>query len=147
MKNKLKTKFLNHLLRNGNKKTCENVLLKCFKNLQKSSNKCHKKILKLALINSTPVFRIIVLKNNKTRKKNRKSKEIPKLITKNFERISWSIKYILNFTKQSFPTRLRAKLGQEIILNAKNKGNATKKVSHHQKQLILNKRFLLHFRW
>jgi len=88
MKNKLKTKFLNHLLRNGNKKTCEGVLLKCFKNLQKSSNKSHKKIFKLAVINSTPVFRLIVLKNKKTRKKNRKSKEIPKLITKNSERIS-----------------------------------------------------------
>lgn len=147
MKNKLKTKFLNHLLRNGNKKTCEGVLLKCFKNLQKSSNKSHKKIFKLAVINSTPVFRLIVLKNKKTRKKNRKSKEIPKLITKNSERISWSIKYILNFTKQSFPTRLRAKLGQEIILNAQNKGNTTKKVLDHQKQSISNKRFLLHFRW
>ena len=88
MKNKLKNKFLNFLLKNGNKKTCESVLLKCFKNLQKSSNKCYKRIFKLALINSTPVFRIIVLKNKKIRKKNRKSKEVPKLITKNFERIS-----------------------------------------------------------
>lgn len=88
MKNKSKVKFLNFLLRNGNKKTCESILLKCFKNLQKSSNKCHKKIFKLALVNSTPVFRIIVLKNKKIRKKNRQLKEIPKLITKNLERIS-----------------------------------------------------------
>ena len=147
MKNKLKNKFLNFLLKNGNKKTCESVLLKCFKNLQKSSNKCYKRIFKLALINSTPVFRIIVLKNKKIRKKNRKSKEVPKLITKNFERISWSMKYVLNFTKQPFPTRLRVKLGQEIILNAQNKGSATKKIPYHQKQSVSNKRLLLHFRW
>jgi len=147
MKNKLKTKFLNHLLKNGNKKTCEIILLKCFKNLQKSSNKCHKKVFQLALINSTPVFRIIVLKNKKIRKKNRKSKEIPKLITKDFERISWSMKYILNFTKQGFVTSSRVKLGQEIILSAQKKGNAAKKVLNYQKQSILNKRFLLHFRW
>ena len=146
MKNKLKIKFLNFLLKNGNKKTCENVLLKCFKTLQKSSNKCHKKVFKLALINSTPVFRTIILKNKRIRKKNRQSKEIPKLITKNFERISWSMKHILGFTKQSFRTRFRVKLGQEIILNAQNVGNATKNVSYYQKQSISNKRFLLHFR-
>lgn len=147
MKNRSKIKFLNFLLQNGNKKTCEKILLKCFKNLQKSSDKCHKKIFKLALVNSTPIFRIIVLRNKKVRKKNRQLKKIPKLITKNFERISWSMKYMLNFTKQSFHTRSRVKLGQEIISNAQNKGDAANNVPYYQKQAVLNKRFLLHFRW
>jgi len=88
MKNRLKNKILNHLLKNGNKKTCEVTLLKCFKTLQKTSNKCHKDIVQLAIINSTPVFRTAILRNKKVRKKNRKLKEVPKLITQNFERIS-----------------------------------------------------------
>jgi len=56
------------------------------------------------------------------------------------------MKHILNFTKQSFRVRLRIKLRQEIILNAQNVGNAAKNISHNQKQSILNKRFLLHFK-
>jgi len=61
----MRNKFLNHLIKNGNKKTCEIILLKSFKSLQKNSKKCYKRIFKLAVVNSTPIFRIIVLKKKK----------------------------------------------------------------------------------
>jgi len=53
---------------------------------------------------------------------------------------------MLNFTEQSFHACSRVKLGQKIISNAQNRGNATNNIPHYQKQSVLNKRFLLHFR-
>ena len=59
MKNKkikIKNKITNHLMLNGKKKTSEKILLKSFKELQKYSKKQSKKLIKLALIFSTPNF-------------------------------------------------------------------------------------------
>ena len=64
-----KLKLINHLLNNGNKKTCESILLKSFKNIQKSSLKSHKKITKIAIIYSVSIFRMIKLKQKKEKRK------------------------------------------------------------------------------
>ena len=73
MKKKIKSKLINHLLKNGNKKTCENMLLKSFKSIQKSSLKSYKKIVKTAIINSASIFRIVKLKQKKRKSKHGKS--------------------------------------------------------------------------
>ena len=72
LKEKIKLKLINHLLKNGNKKTCEKILLKSLKNIQKNSLKSYKKVLKIAIINSASVFRITKLKQKKRKKKKRK---------------------------------------------------------------------------
>ena len=66
----LKSKLLNHVMISGNKKTSEKILLKSFKKLQKDSQKQSKKILQLAIINATPIFKFYKY----TRKKKRKNK-------------------------------------------------------------------------
>jgi ribosomal protein S7 len=144
---KFKDKFINHLLKSGNKKTCESTILKTFKNIQKLSNKSFKKIIQLAIINSTPIFRIITLRNKKNKKK-QLNKKVPVFVFQNFERISWGLKYCLYFTKEFFSLKLYKKLGQEILLNAQNnKGDAEKMKIEFHKNAIVNKRFLKYFRW
>ena len=61
LKNKLKYKIINHLMKRGNKHTCEKLLRKSLKLLQKSQSKPHSDIIKSAILNATPVFRIIEL--------------------------------------------------------------------------------------
>ena len=58
IKNKIKFKFINHLLISGKKETCESILLKSFKELQKKSIKSHNKIVKLAVKNSRSLIEI-----------------------------------------------------------------------------------------
>lgn len=77
MKIQLKNKFINHFLQNGNKKKCEGILLKSFKNLQKFSKKPYKKVVKLAIINASPVFRIVMLRKKKEKNKNLLKKFLP----------------------------------------------------------------------
>jgi len=78
MKKKLeiKNKLINHIMVNGNKKTSEKILLKSFKNLQKDSQKQSKKIFQLAIINSTPIFKLHIHKIKKKRKKKNKGNSI-----------------------------------------------------------------------
>jgi ribosomal protein S7 len=141
---KIKNTFINHVMKNGNKKTCELILRKSFKMVQKSCKKSHKTILKLAVINSTTAFRIIKLKK-KLRKKKNKSKEIPKFVLNSYKRISWAIKFITHTTKQKSKTFYH-NLKQEIISNCKNEEKNTIKIDLH-KQSITQKRLFFYFRW
>lgn len=144
-KNRLKFKLINYLLKNGNKKTCEKILLKSFKNIQKSYSKQYKKIVKTAVINSTLIFRIFKLKRKK--RKTKSVKEIPTFILNNFYRISWSLKVISTYSKQQNANRFYEKLKQELIVNSKNKGNSVEKKTEQHKQILPKKRLLLYFRW
>ena len=144
-KKKIKSKLINHLLKNGNKKTCENILLKSLKNIQKNSFKSYKKIIKTAIINSASIFRIIKLKQKKRKKKS--VKEIPTYIFNNFERVSWSLKTILKYSKKQNENSFYNKLKQEILINSKNKGNSVDKKIDQHKQILTKKRLFLYFRW
>jgi len=142
---KLRLKLISHLLKNGNKKTCENVLLKSFKNIQKSSSKSCKKLVKTAVINSASLFRIVKLKQKKGKKKG--VKEIPTYIFNNFERISWSLKAILTSSKNQNANHFYKKLKQEILLNSKNKGGSVDKKINLHEQILPKKRLFLYFKW
>jgi ribosomal protein S7 len=142
---KIKFKLINHLLKNGNKKTCENVLLKSFKNIQKNSLKSYKKVIKISIINSATIFRIVKLKQKKRKKKS--VKEIPTYIFNNFERISWALKVILTSSKKQNANNFYKKLKQEILINSKSKGNSVDKKTDLHKQILPKKRLLLYFRW
>ena len=70
-----KNKIINHLIKNGEKKTSENLIIKSFKELQKNSLKNTKELIKIAVINSIPVFKIHTVGNKKQKKKKEKLKK------------------------------------------------------------------------
>ena len=145
---KIKNIILNHLMINGNKKTCETTLLKSLKNIQKDCNKPHKTIIKIAIINSTSAFRLIQLKQKKRKiKKKKNSKEIPIFISNNNERIIWALKFIVQNIKKNTTIKLHSKLTREIISNSQNKGNSLQIKTDLHKQTITKKRMFLYFRW
>lgn len=141
--NYIKKKLINHIMKNGNKKTCEKIVLKSFKILQKSTIKSHKKILKLSIINSTSSFRIFKLKRKKRKKKN--SKEIPKFIYNSSYRISWALKFISQVIKKKISNKYYKNLKHEIIITSKNEENTYNKSIHQQ--AITQKRVFFYFRW
>jgi len=69
-KPKLTEKILNHLMVNGKKHTSEKILKRGLKAIQKSSKKNPTTTLKWALNNSTSIFKIKILRNKRTKKKN-----------------------------------------------------------------------------
>lgn len=142
----IKNKITNHLMSHGNKKTCEKIFLKSLKELQKNSSKQSKELVKLAIIFSTPTFKLHEMTNNKLKKRNRKTKKIPSFISNKKSRTSLAIKFILStIKKKSNP--FYTKLNQEILLNAQNKGEAINIKNDIQKQVMFNKHFFLFYRW
>lgn len=142
----VKTKLLNHLTKNGEKKTSEKILFKSFKKLQKDSSKPTKDVLKTALVLSTPVFKVHVIENKKQRKKNRKIKKIPYFIVNNSSRISLAIKFIMKSINNKFKP-LYSKLQNEILLTSQQKGDSINFKKELQKQVLINKKYFNFYKW
>jgi small subunit ribosomal protein S7 len=143
---KLKEKVLNHILKNGKKKTSEKILTKSFKSMQKSQKKSHNEVIKLSIINSTPTFRIIKLKNNRRRKK-KSIKEIPAFLSTYMFRSSWSLKYLVKASNKKTSNIFYNQLKDEALLNAKHEGNAVKFKDELQNQALQKKKYFRHYRW
>ena len=143
-KTEIKAKFINHLMESGQKKTSEKILLKSFKELQKNSNKKFIRVLKLALIYSTPIFKIYKIKNKKKKKK--KIREIPVFISNKNLRVSSSIKLILSNLKKKEKIKFYYKLKEEILLNAENKAFTIQIKNKLQKDVLIKKRYFFYYR-
>ena len=138
-------KIINHFMIDGRKKTGEKNLLKSFKELQKSSKKQSKKLIELAIIFSTPIFKVHKITNKNRKKKT--IKEIPTIITAKKTRISLAIKFILNTLKNKKSNYFYTEFNKEILLNVKNEGSAIQIKNEIQKQALLKKHFFSHYRW
>jgi ribosomal protein S7 len=145
---KILNKLINHITLNGKKETGEKNIIKSIKNLQKSSFKKTSEIVKLALIYSTPIFKIHKIKNKKKKKKNQKIKEIPGFIKDQKARISLAIKFILqNIKKKEKNNIFYEKFTKEILLNATSKSNSIQFKNELQKNVLTKKRYLFFYRW
>lgn len=142
----IEKKIINHLIKNGEKKTSEKILLKSLKTLQKNSLKTSKKILQLALIHSTSIFKLHKISNKKIKKRTKKIREIPAFLSNKRTRTSLAIKFILrNIKKKNL--KFYQKLKKEILLNALNKNNTIQIKNELQKHILTKKRYFLFYRW
>jgi ribosomal protein S7 len=142
----LKTKIVNTLMISGKKKTGEKVLLKFAKLLQKSTNKNFKSLVQLAIVNSTPTFKL----NEQILKKGKRKaiKSTPSFITSDSLRIMTSLKFIRNaVAKNKSSVYFYESLVNEIMASSALKSQAVDKKNELQKQILINKRYLSKFRW
>jgi len=151
-KNKLKYKIINYLLQNGNKPTCEKTLSQSLKLIQKSQKKSHFEIVKLAILNATPVFRVIELKNKRKKRKKKgigkQSKEIPAFLSHYVFRTSQAIKLISDgAVKRSRSKGLVKQLHQEIQTTSQNSGEVIKFKTETQKLALKKKFYFKYYRW
>ena len=144
-KKKLKKKFLTHILQNGEKQISEKIFTKSLKSIQKFQKKSHNEIIKLALANATPIFKIVKLKNKK-RKKN-SVKEIPSFLFNYSYRTSWGAKYLIrtSILRKNRCVSNQLKLG--ILENLSYEGNAVELKNKFQNTTLLKKTYLKYYRW
>jgi ribosomal protein S7 len=141
-------KIINHLMKNGEKNTSEKLFLQSFKELQKNSSKETQKLIKLAVLNTTPIFKLHKIKNKNVKKNN--DKEVPSFIANRQSKISLAIKFILKSVKKKSESFYK-KFKEELLLNSQNKGDAVKIKNDLQEQIlqikITNKRYFNFYRW
>ena len=142
---KIKKKLYKHILKNGKKPISEKIITKSFKSIQKFQTKSHSEILKLAIINTTPIFRVIKLKNKRRKKKS--VREIPAFLSTYKYRTSWGVKYLTKIstskTTNIFPNQLK----NEILLSAKNESSAITFKNELQNKTLKGRKYFRHYRW
>jgi ribosomal protein S7 len=146
-KKEIKNKIIHHIMADGRKNTSELILFKSAKNLQKNSKKQLKKIIQLAIINSTPIFKLHKIENKKQKKRNRKIREIPAFIANPLSRSSIAVKLILSNVEQNKSKKFYTKLKQELLLSAQSKGSAIDVKNALQKQVVSKRHFFTYYRW
>lgn len=142
----LKTKIINTIMVRGKKNTGEKILLNFAKKLQKLNNKHFKKLVQIAIINSTPIFKLneqIVKKGKRKVTKNNSS-----FIHTDSLRVMSSLKSIkYTVLKNKNSNQFYATLANEILLASNLKGHSVDKKTELHKQILLNKRYLSKFHW
>jgi len=142
----LKTKIINTVMLSGKKTTGEKILLKFSKKLQKSTNKHFKKLVQLAVVNSTSTFKL----NEQIVKKGKRKaiRHIPSFITTDSLRIMLSLKSIKrSVIKNKNSSQFYESLVNEILIASSLKGQSVERKIELQKQILANKRYLANFRW
>jgi ribosomal protein S7 len=140
----IKNKIINHLTLNGNKQTSEKKFNQNLKELNKTSTKLIKELIKLALIKVIPIFKLHIIKKKKKKKKI--IKEIPTFISNTNRRTSLAIKFII----LSFKEKKRKNnnlLSYEILNILQNNSETINKKNTLQKQVIKHKRYFSFYRW
>ena len=142
----LKDKLINVFMKNGKKFTGEKILLKSSKLLQNLSKKKNLNIVKLAIINTTSVFKL----NEQVMKKGkRKSKKItPSFIVRDSFRIMTAFKSIQASAKKNQNSiNFHKNLVKEVLASASLKSHSIEQKAKLQNQILLNKRYLSRFKW
>lgn len=142
----IKTKIINHITKNGEKKTSEKLLQKSIKKLQKISKKQIKTLLQLCIVSSAPIFKLHTSSNKKQKKRNKKVREIPTFIVRPEIRTSLSIKFIVS-NKEKTSNYFYNDLTQRFLMAIQSKSEAISLKNELQKKIVLNKRYLTYYRW
>ena len=144
-KQKLKKKLLNYIFKSGRKQTSEKILTKSFKFIQKAQKKSHCEIAKLAILNSTPMFRVIKLRNKRRKKKS--IKEIPAFLSNYTYRTSWGLKYLVKTSTMKMSSVFSNQLKHEILSNATSEGDAVIFKNEVENKVLPKKKYFRYYRW
>ena len=142
----IKNKLVNHLITKGKKSKSEKIILKSLKILQIESRKPLKKLVQLALVSNTPIFKTNVITQKKRKKKKQKTKIIPAFISRKSSRVSFAIKFITKIAKEKNQS-LFQKLPQEILLSSQNSNQSIQMKKEIQKQVFSNRHLFKYYRW
>lgn len=142
----LKNKIINSFMSNGQKETCEKILTKTLKNIQRDNIKNLKKIIQLFILDLTPVFKF-----NKQSKKRGKKKKItftPYLIPNNELRVNFALKILKSVLLKNKQNNTENNLSREILNSVlSNKSTSIEKKVATQDQVLAQKRYFYKFRW
>lgn len=137
----LKSKIYNYIMFKGCKNISELLFLKSIKKIQKNLEKNHKSILKLLIINNSP---IIDLKKIKQKRKIRM--EFPYILSKK-KRIFLSFKNIFIFIKKDVKSNFYKTFYNEIIFCIKDKNNDILKKKKNLYSYAFTKKKYSKYRW
>ena len=141
----IKQKVFNLIMKKGKKQTSEKLFLKSVKLLQKSSKKNTVNIIKISIVNSTPLTKMKIFKRNKKRK-TKHVISFPYLLTFK-QKNTLGIKNLILLSKSQKNSKSFFNNFCDQLINASNKqGKIIENISKHHNESFLKKKFS-NFRW
>jgi len=140
----LKKKIVNYIMNRGNKCSSERLLKNSLKNLTKNNKKNFKNIVNLALNYSLPTFQ---LQTSKVRiKKIKLIKFKPFFILNNKQRVSFSIKFIIQSSYNKKNIFFKS-LETELVSTSKLSSESVTTKNQSQEKVIIFQNILTFYRW
>lgn len=143
---KIKNKIINFLAKKGETSLNEKNFTKSVKELQKSTKKATKDVIKTAVASVATPFKILIFKQKKRKKK--KVREVPFFIKAYEAQIYFAIKNLIGSANASKKNvSLHKRLQNEFFLAAQQSKESLKVKNNIQKILITKKRLLNFYKW
>ena len=137
--NRLVSKFINAMMRDGKKSTAELLLYKAFDIIKGKKNEDPLKTFEKAIENVRPMIEV------KSRRVGGSTYQVPTEIRPS-RRTALGIRWIINHSRSRSEKSMPSKLAGELLDAAENKGTSIKKKEDTHKMAEANKAFA-HFRW
>ena len=136
---RLVAKFINDMMRKGEKSVAEQVCYRAMDRVQQVTNDDPLKTFKKALDNVKPVLEV------KSRRVGGATYQVPVEVRQD-RRVALAMRWIIDYAKERGEKTMDQKLAGELIDAANNRGNAVKKREDTHKMAEANKAFA-HYRW
>jgi small subunit ribosomal protein S7 len=137
--NKLVSKFIKCIMRDGKKSTAESILYSAFDIIENKTNESPVKIFEKAVENVRPMIEV------KSRRVGGSTYQVPTEIRPS-RRTALGIRWIISFARKRSERSMANKLAAEFLDAANNKGASIKKKEDTHKMAEANKAFA-HYRW
>jgi len=137
--NRLVSKFISNIMRDGKKSLAESILYKAFDIIEEKTNSSPITIFEQAVDNVKPVIEV------KSRRVGGSTYQIPQEVRPS-RRIALTIRWIIGFSRQRTEKSMAAKLAGELLDAANKRGSSIKKKEDTHKMAEANKAFA-HYRW
>ena len=137
--NKLVSKFVKSIMRDGKKSIADSILYDAFDIIEKKTNESPIKIFEQAVENVRPLIEV------KSRRVGGSTYQVPTEIRPS-RRTALGIRWLISFARNRSEKGMANKLAGEFLDAANNRGAAIKKKEDTHKMAEANKAFA-HFRW
>ncbi len=137
--NKLISKFIKSMMRDGKKSIAERMLYDAFDIIEKKTNESPVKIFEKAIDNVRPLIEV------KSRRVGGSTYQVPTEIRPS-RRTALGIRWIIGFARKRSEKSMDRKLAGELLDAANNRGASAKKREDTHKMADANKAFA-HYRW
>ena len=137
--NKLVSKFIKSIMRDGKKSIAESILYDAFNIIEKKTNESPVKIFEQALENVKPMIEV------KSRRVGGSTYQVPTEVRPS-RRTALGVRWIIDFARKRSEKSMANKLAAELLDAANKKGATVKKKDDTHKMGEANKAFA-HYRW
>jgi len=133
------SKFINHVMRDGKKTIARKIVYGAFDIVKEKTKKDPLEIFEKAIQNVAPLLEV------RPRRVGGATYQVPREV-KGERRISLAMRWIIQAARSKKGRPMKEKLADELILAAKNEGDAVKRKENLHKMAEANKAFA-HFAW